>query len=283
VYTPPTPSAGPSLETIGVWVASAFGGLFFLVAAIYAYKLAVERGWINAEVRYAGGLALGVAGLFLSEVLHKRYRIPATAVAGAAIGGLYAALYAGHSIYHLVGMTPTFGLMIGVTVVGVLMALRRDSQFVAVLGLLGGFLTPILLSTGENHAVALFTYVALLDAGLLLIALRKGWWILAALAGPATFGLHLGWGAKFNTPDQVTVSLVSNVGLAALFFGACGWRKAPFGVAVASGAGFLLSLLSVLPFIGPITVYGPYAEGAELVALPRGEWDAAWPPAGSWR
>jgi len=62
------------------------------------------------------------------------------------------------------------------------MAVRLDAQVVAILGLLGGFLTPVLLSTGQDHPLGLFSYIALLDAGLIAVVARKRWNYLVLLA-----------------------------------------------------------------------------------------------------
>ena len=68
-----------------------------------------------------------------------------------------------------------FGLMVLVTAVAVLLSIRRDSMFIALLGLVGGFATPALLSTGENRPISLFTYILLLNAGLAWVAIKKKW------------------------------------------------------------------------------------------------------------
>jgi uncharacterized membrane protein len=138
--------------------------------------------------------------------------------------------------------------MIAVTATGVLLAVRRRSQFVAILGLAGGFLTPILLATGENRAPSLFTYLALLDAGLLLASAFRGWWLTAALAGPATFAIYLGWSERFGTSDQVPVALAGAAAFATLFLVTAGIRKVGTPVAAAAFAGACLAPLAALPF-----------------------------------
>jgi uncharacterized membrane protein len=77
-----------------------------------------------------------------------------------------------------------------VTALGGLIAIRRDAFVLAVLGLVGGFATPWLLSTGENHPYALFSYVALLDASMLVVAARRSWVSLPALALGGTVVLY---------------------------------------------------------------------------------------------
>jgi uncharacterized membrane protein len=289
---------GPALETLGVWAASVIGGVFLVVAAVLAYQIAVEHGWIGPAVRYAGGLVGGAIALAASEFLQsKRYKLPAAAVAGGGIGALYAALYAGHSLYHLAGVGMTFGLMTAVTITGVALAVHRRSQFIAILGLAGGYLTPFLLATGDNHGPSLFTYLALLDAGLLVAAVFRRWWVTAALAGPATFALYLGWASRFGAADQVPVALAAGTVFAALFLAGAMVRRGGTAVAVASFAGACLAPLAALPFVGSFSfatwdgaLQGAFeghpalpavflflvAGGLQVVARLR-----RWPPAGT--
>src|SRR5436189_6290192 len=97
---------------------------------------------------------------------------------------LYALTFACRAVYHFpfFGPVPTFALMALVTAAAFLLAVRLDAQVVALLGMLGGFLTPVLLSTGQDAPVALFAYIVLLDAGLLAVALCQPSFSLASLA-----------------------------------------------------------------------------------------------------
>lgn len=253
----PQPVRPVSLESIGVWVVSVAGGLALLIGAVLAFRIAIERGFVGPSVRYAGGLFFGSAALLLSEVLwSRRYRLPSAAVAGGGIGALYAALYAGHSLYGLVGMPLTFGLMVATTLVGVLLAVRRDSQFVAILGLAGGFLTPVLLSTGSNHGMALFAYVALLDLGLLLAAAFRGWWVVAALAAPATLAIHFSWAARYGQADQAGVGVVSALLFIGLFLAFSLPSKVPRLVGWLAFAGACLMPFAAMPFLGQSITVG---------------------------
>jgi uncharacterized membrane protein len=240
---------------VAVWVISSLGGFMLLVTGFFFFKYAIDKGWLGPEVRFAGGVGFGLLCSVAAEGLwSRRYRWPASALGGAGIGILYAALYAGHAWYDLLGITPTFALMALVTAWGVVQAVRRDSQFVAILGLFGGYLTPILLSTGENKAVALFTYIGLLQAGLLLVASRRAWWSLVALTGPATAAVLLGWGLKFIAPDQAPTAFAAAVVLGGML-AVVAWRQAsPRWVAVAAALGLPLVHLALLPYLPPLEV-----------------------------
>ena len=97
------------------------------------------------------------------------------------------------------GPVPTFLLMVLITATAFLLAVRLDALVVAILGMLGGFLTPILISTGQDNPLGLFGYIAILDTGLILVALNRRWYFLAALAAAGTVFLQIGWAEKFFT------------------------------------------------------------------------------------
>src|SRR4029434_4234516 len=90
---------------------------------------------------------------------------------------LYAVTFACRAFFHFpfFGLIPTFALMVLITTAAFLLAVRMNALVVAVLGIAGGFLTPVLLSTGQDNPLGLFGYIALLDIGLLAVARRKDW------------------------------------------------------------------------------------------------------------
>ena len=275
--TPNKPRKPISLELVALWAVSSVGGFILLVAGFLFFQFAIDKGWLGPLVRFMGGVGFGMFCMIVAELLwSKKYRLPAAGLGGAGIGILYAALYAGHAWYDLFGVTLTFALMAGVTAVGVGWAVKRNSQFVAVLGLLGGYLTPVLLSTGENKALALFIYIGLLLAGLLTASVRRGWWTLAALAGPATAAVLLGWGLKFLGADQAPTALVAALGLGGLLWVAAWRAQTPRFVAWAAAAGVVLIHLAALPYLLPLEPGEGVAPGSLSTLVTGGQpWLAA--------
>jgi len=167
---------------IGVRGAAALGGVALAMAGLLFFKYSIEHGLIPPAVRVALGMAVGVACLVASEWLRpRRQASAANALAGGGFVILYASIWAAQALYHLIGETVAFGMMALVTAACGVVAYRRSSLLVAMLGLLGGFATPLLLSSGSDRPVALFTYVLLLDIGLLWLARRRSWPVLAVL------------------------------------------------------------------------------------------------------
>ena len=134
----------------------------------------------------------------------------ANALDAAGLAILFATFFAAHARWNLIGLGAAFLLMALVAALAVALAVRRDSVFIAALGLLGGFATPALLSTGEDRPIALFSYLLILNAGLAWVALRKRWVLLSVASLVLTTCYQWGWVVRFLAGE--------NLGLAAGIF-----------------------------------------------------------------
>jgi hypothetical protein len=223
-YVPPP--AKPSIDWeqfMGAKLFAWFGALAGFLAVGFFVKYSFEHDLIPPEVRIALGYlfsaALVIGGRLISR---ERFRVTAQALCATGIVSLYAVTFASHAVYHFAPFSPlaTFALMALITAAAFLLAVRMEAQVVAILGLLGGFITPVLLSTGHDNAPALFGYLALLDAGLIAVALHRRWLYLVALAAAATVLMQLGWADKFFAVEKMPVTVAVCLGFSALFFSA---------------------------------------------------------------
>ena len=149
----------------------------------FLFKYAVDNQWIGPGMRVALGVAAATLSLFLGEWISLRgQKIFARGMTGLGLALLYLSFYAGFGFYHLLPQGTAFLLMFLTTCAGAALALHYDSQAVAWLGLVGGYLTPVLLSTGENRMWVLAGYTLLLNLGALGIARVKRWPALEYLA-----------------------------------------------------------------------------------------------------
>src|SRR5438270_883733 len=191
---------GSWFNWIGI-IAVTFGVAFFL-------KLAFDNQWVGPGARVLLGAAAGLALLFVAERLRRRgLRQYAYVLSGGGILILYLSIYAAYNFYQLVAQPIAFLLMALVTATAVLLSVRLNALAVAVLGLTGGFLTPVLLSTGVDNEVALFTYVSLLDAGVRAVAYFKRWRSLDFLSFAGTLLTALGWAVSFYRPQKLWTTL----------------------------------------------------------------------------
>jgi uncharacterized membrane protein len=193
---------------IGVKLFSWIAGIALVLAALFFLSYSVEHGWLNPTVRASLGLATGIILLLVCELrVARNYSFTANAMDGAGIAILYATLFAMHALWHLLPASAVFVLMLIVTAIAVLLSIRRDSVFIALLGLVGGFATPALLSTGENKPIALFSYLLLLNVGLLFVAIQRRWPLLTLLSVVFTVVYEWGWIGKFLTVSQLPLAV----------------------------------------------------------------------------
>jgi uncharacterized membrane protein len=126
-----------------------------------------------------------------ARLLGGRYSVFGQGLLGGGLATLYFAVFAAHSFYHLVpDATTAFALMTLVTALAGGIALRFNSMLVAVLGILGGYGTPVMLSTGEVNFIGLFGYLVVLGIGVLAMCYRKNWPLVNYLAFACTYVLY---------------------------------------------------------------------------------------------
>ena len=150
----PAPSPRLDLEQrIGGRWATWVGVVAILFAASFAVKWSIENNLIGPRARLGLGLAAGIAALLAGLVLHRRRDVPylSEALSGLGLGLCYLSLYAGYAYYELLRVGAAFGLMFVVTVLGTIVAVISERQVTAVLALLGGLLTPVLLAGDQPN------------------------------------------------------------------------------------------------------------------------------------
>jgi uncharacterized membrane protein len=201
---------GNWFNRIGI-IAIFLGVTFFL-------KYAIDNEWIGPTGRVLIGVAIGLGFLALGERLRKRYASYAYGLTGGGIAILYAAIwFASGNKYGLLSQTVAFGMMALVTATASLLSARYNALPIAVLGLIGGFLTPILLSTGVDNEAALFTYIAFLDLGVLALAYSKQWRSLNYMAFISTVLMFAGWMAEWYTSEKLWTTMIFLTVLFAIF------------------------------------------------------------------
>jgi len=191
------------------------GILAIALAMAFFLKYAFDNNWIGPTGRVGIGMLIGAALFPLSQwLLGRGYKYFSEGIAGLGAAILYLSIWAGWHYYELFGQTPAFVMMMVVTALVTAVALARDSQRIAVLALIGGLLTPSLVSTGQNAEVVLFTYLAVLAAAMLVIAWRRNWIVIPPLMFLATLFYFWAWWVEFYFPSELETTLL----FATLFF-----------------------------------------------------------------
>lgn len=215
---PPGPSGIDWERWLGIRGAAVLGAVALGLAGLLFFRYSIEHGLITPTMRVVSGTITGLACIVLSARLRTRgYRAASEGVAGAGIVILYAAFWAAHTLYGLIPLLAAFVLMVLVTATCCLLSVRQESLLVAVLGLVGGFATPLLLSSGQDRPIGLFGYILLLDFGLLMVGRRRGWPSLGLLSLLATALMQALWIGLRMGPERVLLGLVILAVFAALF------------------------------------------------------------------
>jgi uncharacterized membrane protein len=175
------------------------GAVVLFVAAGLFVKYAFDHKWLGPPARVILGAVAGIALAAAGErFIRRRMRALGQGLIGAGLAILYASLYAAYGLYDLLPQPVTFALMALVTIGGMILAVVHNAIAVSFLAVLGGFLTPVLLKTGRDPRDALFSYLMLLDIGVLGVAFFKRWRALDVLAFVGTTTLFTGWYIYFH-------------------------------------------------------------------------------------
>ncbi|WP_271409600.1 DUF2339 domain-containing protein [Pseudomonas sp. Q1-7] len=172
-----------------------FLGLAFLL------RYATEGMVVPVELRYAGVALAAVVLLGLGWWLRRRNPNYALMLQGAGIAVLYLTVFAAMRLHPLLDPKLAFGLLVAVTLFSAILAVAQDALGLAAAAALGGFAAPILTSSGSGNHVALFSYFALLNAGIFAIAWFKAWRLLNLVGFVGTFGIGFAWGLRSYRPD----------------------------------------------------------------------------------
>jgi uncharacterized membrane protein len=199
------------------------GGLALFLGVAFFVKYSFEHNLVPPQVRVAIGFLIG-AGLVVGglKVSLEKYRITAQTLVASGVVSLYAVTFACNSIYHFAyfGPVPTFLLMVLITATAFILAVRLNAQVVAVLGMLGGFLTPVLISTGHDNPAGLFGYIAILVVGVVSVALHRRWFYLVPMGASGIVLMLMAWVNKFYAPEKMGTAMIVCLGFCVLFMGA---------------------------------------------------------------
>ncbi|AKH21078.1 DUF2339 domain-containing protein [Sedimenticola thiotaurini] len=266
----PEPHAANLFDRAVAWIRDYFTGgnlivrvgvivLFFGVA--FLLKYAAEHSQISIEFRLMGVAVAGMVLLILGWRLRSRRALYGLALQGGAVGLLYLTVFSALRLYSLLPATLAFGMLLLFVTLTALLALLQNASSLAILATAGGFLAPVLTSTGEGSHVALFSYYLLLNGGVLAIAWFKSWRLLNLVGFGFTFVIGALWGYHYYQPEFFTSTepfliafFLMYAAIAVLF----AWRQPPnlkgvvdgtlvFGVPLAS-AGLQAALVRDMPY-----------------------------------
>jgi uncharacterized membrane protein len=213
------PKEDGNLETkIGQYWLNRIGIVAILMGVSYFLKYAFENNWIGPSGRVVIGLLAGIGLVIWSERLRNRGIVAFSySLKAVGIGILYLSVWGAFQVYHLIPSAAAFVAMVIITAATITLALSQDAELLASFSLVGGFATPLLLSTRQNHEAVLFSYVVLLDVAILTMAVIKPWRRLVWGSFAGTLILYIGWYDAYYSKSQRMLTVVFAALFAALF------------------------------------------------------------------
>jgi uncharacterized membrane protein len=272
---PPRPNAW---EPIRRWLVGGntivkFGVAILFIGLAFLAKYAVEHTRLPPEVRLA---AIGFAAIVLLG-FGWRLRLSrpgyAQVLQGGAVAVLYLTLFAAFRYFGVLAALPAFALMVAVAGLAAALAVLQDARSLAVVGALGGFATPLIVSTGSDNATALFAYYFVLDVGIAAVAWFRTWRVLNLVGFVATFVIATAWGVLRYRPESFAMSesfLIAFFLLFVVIMLLPARRAAPDPTTPRSNAWVNSSLLFGLPTVAFALQYGLVRDtpfGTALSAL----------------
>lgn len=180
------------------------GILIFVIGVGFFVKYAIDKNWINETFRTVLGFLTGAVLLAVAERLQKKYRTFSSLLAGGAFAVFYLTVAIAFHYYHIFSQTVAFIILIGVTVLMSVLSVVYNRRELAIISLVGGFLAPFIVSSGEGSYLVLFTYVSILNLGMFGLSIYKKWSELPIVSFVFTC-LILGGFLLFNYSSDSTV------------------------------------------------------------------------------
>ncbi|WP_261511459.1 DUF2339 domain-containing protein [Chryseobacterium paludis] len=164
-------------------------GIFTLVLGIgYFVKYAIDKNWIGEIARAGIGFSIGSVIIITGHFLRKNYTIFSSIILGGGIAILYFTTTIAFREYHLFAQNTAFIITCCITLLSIILSYYYKSEVLIIFSLFGGFLAPLMISTGQSNYLFLFTYISVLNIGMLIITFLKHW---KSVGGIAFFFTHL--------------------------------------------------------------------------------------------
>ncbi|MEW7292137.1 DUF2339 domain-containing protein [Aquimarina sp. 2304DJ70-9] len=184
----------PDLEKfIGENLINKLGILILVLGISYFVRYAINKDWINEPARVGIGVLVGSLIIGIAHRLRKKYAAFSSVLVSGGIAVFYFTIAIAFHEYGLFNQTVAFIIMVLITAFSCLISLSYDRIELAILSLIGGFAVPFMISTGSGNYVVLFSYIAILNIGILGLAYFKRWTLVNILAFAFTTILFVGW------------------------------------------------------------------------------------------
>jgi uncharacterized membrane protein len=200
-------SEGMEMRIGATWF-NRIGAILLLLGVAFFVKYSFDQGFIGPLTRVLLGAGTGLAIIGAGEfALRRGMRQFAVGMIGAGIGMLYMSTFSAHSFYELITTDTAFGLYVAITVLSTILSVHANMQALAVIAIVGAFITPLAVSKGRNAQVELMTYLLFVDIGFLLVGQMRRWDTPRVLCWAGTALLFLGWTHRYYEQAAINQTL----------------------------------------------------------------------------
>ncbi len=189
IHKPVSASAREATRKEGIFSSRSWGEnllpkigiITFVLGIAFFVKYAIDQDWINETGRVGIGLLTGIAIIGIGHKLRAQYDVFSSILSGGGFAVFYITLTLAFREYELIPQSLAFALLVMVTVACVVLSVFYDQKELALFSLLGGFAAPFLVSTGSGSYIVLFSYILILNTGMIWLAFRKGWYLIGTV------------------------------------------------------------------------------------------------------
>jgi uncharacterized membrane protein len=218
---PPAPVSTVDLEA---WLGARGLGwaavVLLLFAAAFFLKVVIDRGLLDELARIGIGLAVGASLAVAGYRAERRgWRAFNQMLTAAGVVVIYLMTFGSFGFYHLLPQGRASFYLVAIVAEAFALAILYDSPTIALMGVLGGLVTPALLHTDQDRHRDLFLYLLVLDAGALGLILFRPWWASATVALLGSHLLFWAWHAEHYHPSKLAIVLTFQGAVFALFLG----------------------------------------------------------------
>lgn len=187
---------------VGENLINKIGIIITIIGVAIGVRYTIEHDLISPLTRIILGYLSGIALLAFGIKSKKNYKAFSAVLVSGAIAIMYFISYSGYAFYGLMPQTVAFGLMVIFTIFTVLASLNYNQQVIALIGLVGAYAIPFLLSNDSGNVTVLFSYIAIINVGILVIAVKKSWRPVYYAAFVLTWVMFMQWYIGGNGWDE---------------------------------------------------------------------------------
>lgn len=205
----PLTSVSPGIENfIGLKLMHLVGIVVLVTGISIGVKYAIDKQLISEAMRVLLAYGAGILLFIFSTKLKKKYHLFSAILFSGSMASVYFTTYAAFVYYQFFPAMVAFLLMIGLTVYTVITAISYDRKEIAIIGMIGAYGIPFLISANAERADLFFSYILVINIGVVFLSFKKGWKLMGQLALLITWILFIGWGFLRYQPSQQWVAIV---------------------------------------------------------------------------